>query len=87
MIKITIRDFSRNMKSISERVAMGESFLVTKNSKVIFEIKPKINNHSKKIPIVPNKKEIIKTLQAQVNEKIEEIKILNKHINDLIENE
>ena len=86
MLKITIREFSRNMKDISERVAQGEGFLVTKNSKVIFEIKPKIKEEKKKMPIVANKNEVLKALQAQVNEKIDEIKILNQHISDLIEN-
>ncbi len=74
------------MKDISERVAQGEGFLVTKNSKVIFEIKPKIKEEKKKMPIVVNKNEVLKALQAQVNEKIDEIKILNQHISDLIEN-
>ncbi len=87
MLIITIREFSRNMKDISQRVAEGEHFLVTKNSEVIFEIKPKIKKGSEGLPIVMNKKIIIKDMQTQIQEKLKEILVLNQHINILLQDE
>jgi antitoxin (DNA-binding transcriptional repressor) of toxin-antitoxin stability system len=84
MLKITIRDFSRNMKDVSERVAQGESFLITKNSDVIFEIKPKIKKEEENLPIISNKAQVIQNLQIQIQEKLEEISSLNQHINILL---
>ncbi|HIP21750.1 MAG TPA: hypothetical protein EYG72_02250 [Candidatus Pacebacteria bacterium] len=84
MLKITIRDFSRNMKDVSERVAQGEGFLITKNSDVIFEIKPKIKKGSENLPIISDKNKIIQNLQIQIQEKLEEISELNQHINILL---
>jgi len=75
------------MKEISERVAQGESFLITKNSEVIFEIKPKIKEESERLPIIANKQRIIRTLQLKVQEKMKEIAILNQHINILLNDE
>ena len=84
MLKITVRDLSRNMRDISERVAQGEGFLITKNSEVIFEIKPKIKEENKNLPIVSDKQKIIRNLQIQIQEKLEEISALNQHINFLL---
>jgi len=75
------------MKEISERVAQGESFLITKNSEVIFEIKPKIKEESEKLPIVVNKQRIIRILQLKVQEKMNEVAVLNQHINILLKDE
>lgn len=87
MLRITIRDFSRNMKDVSERVALGESFLVTKNSEVVFEIKPKIKKESQNLPIEMNKQRVIQVLQSQIQQKLEEINVLNQHINVLLKDE
>ena len=84
MLKITIRDLSRNMKEISERISQGESFLITKNSEVIFEINPVIEEEKKKFPIVSDKKKIIQHLQMEIQEKLQEISELNQHINVLL---
>ena len=75
------------MREISERVAQGEGFLVTKNSKVIFEIKPRIKESNQNLPIIANKKEIIKKLQAEIDTKLEEIAVLNQHIKFLMEDD
>ena len=85
MLRITVRDFSRNMKEISERVAQGEGFLITRNNEVIFEIKPKIKKSQKNLPIISNKKKIIHLLQNQIQEKLEEISVLNQHIRNLMD--
>ena len=85
MLKITIRELSRNTKEISERVAQGEGFLITKNSDVIFEIKPRIKKND--LPIVSDKAQVIKILQNQIDEKLAEIAELNQHIKMLIESE
>ena len=84
MLKITIRDLSRNMKEISERISQGESFLITKNSDVIFEINPVIEEEKKKFPIVSDKKQIIQHLQREIQEKLQEISELNQHISVLL---
>ena len=85
MLKITIRDFSRNMREISERVAQGEGFLITKNSDVVFEIKPKIKKND--LPIISNKTQVIRILQNQIDEKLAEIAELNQHIKMLVGDE
>ncbi len=72
------------MKDVSERVAQGESFLITKNSEVIFEIKPKIKKSQENLPILSDKAKIIQNLQIQIQEKINEISELNQHINILL---
>lgn len=87
MLKITIRDLSRNMKDVSERVAQGEGFLITKNSDVIFEIKPKLKKSDKNLPIISNKTIIIQNLQIKIQDKLEEISELNQHINILLKND
>ena len=84
MLKITIRDLSRNMKEISERISQGESFLITKNSDVIFEINPVIEEEKKKFPIVSDKKKIIQHLQREIQERLQEISELNQHISVLL---
>ena len=86
MLKITVRDLSRNMKDVSDRIALGEGFLITKNSEVIFEIKPVIQDERKKFPIVADKQKIIQDLQIQIQEKLQEISELNQHINILLKN-
>lgn len=40
MNTINIREFQRNMKSVGEKVAKGRSFLVLKNAKPVFEVRP-----------------------------------------------
>ncbi len=72
------------MKEVSERVSQGESFLITKNSEVIFEIKPKIKKSQENLPIISDKERVIAILQNQIEEKIKEISILNQHISDLL---
>ena len=75
------------MKDVSERVAQGESFLITKNSDVIFEIKPKIKKEEENLPIISNKAQVIQNLQIQIQDKLEEISNLNQHIKvDLLKN-
>ena len=87
MLTITIREFSRNMKDISERIAEGEGFLVSKNSDIIFEIKPTVQEGCEKLPIMMNKQRIIQDLQSQIQEKLNEIIVLNQHIDELLKNE
>lgn len=38
--KIGIREFQRNMASISERVEKGEEFIVMKHAEVVFRVVP-----------------------------------------------
>jgi flagellar motility protein MotE (MotC chaperone) len=71
------------MREISERVAQGESFLITKNSDVIFEIRPKMKKND--LPIVSDKAQVIKILQNQIDEKLAEIAELNQHIKMLLD--
>ena len=73
------------MKEISERVAQGEGFLITRNNEVIFEIRPKIKKSQENLPIVSDKKKIIQLLQNQIQEKLEEISVLNQHIRNLMD--
>ena len=86
MLTITIREFSRNMKDVSDRVSKGEGFLVTKNSNVIFEIKPTLKEECKNLPIQVDKQIIIQSLQTEIQKKLDEIMVLNQHINKLINN-
>lgn len=87
MLTITIRDFTRNMKDISERIVEGEGFLVSKNSTIIFEIKPSLQEGSENLPVQINKQEIIKDLQEQIQLKLKEVIVLNQHIDELLKNE
>jgi len=73
------------MREISERVAQGEGFLITKNSDVVFEIKPRIKNND--LPIVSNKSQVIRILQNEIDEKLAEIAELNQHIKMLVGDE
>jgi hypothetical protein len=73
------------MREISERVAQREGFLITKNSDVVFEIKPRIKKND--LPIVSDKAQVIKILQNQIDEKLAEIAELNQHIKILVGDE
>lgn len=67
---ITIREFSRNLKCISERVLSGESFFVSRNAEVIFEIKPQQEREQ---------------LETQIEKKVAQIDSLKKELDELLE--
>ncbi len=75
------------MKNISERVTEGEGFLVSKNSNIIFEIKPSTQEGSEKLPIIINKQRVVQSLQTQVQKKLNEIIVLNQYIDELLKTE
>ncbi len=67
MTTITMREFSRNLSAISKRVSKGESFCVSKNSEIIFEVKPNIKKTNKQTLHDKFKKHIVKNTKGLKN--------------------
>ncbi len=76
MTTITMREFSRNLSAISKRVEKGESFRVSKNSDIVFEVVPKKEKVDNKTLHDKFKKHIVKNTKG--------LKDISKNIDNIL---